>query len=91
MLPILKHAQSPPGHLAMRVLPYLFILFILPQIQGHKNITAKTIKRAGNELTDEKPYEELEIQQIMIEIIMQKFGVRVNKEDFVKILSKQKN
>ena len=68
----------------MQVLPYLFILFILPQIQGHTNIKTKTIKTAGNQLTNKNPYEALEVEQIMIKIIMEMFGVRVKKEDFVK-------
>ena len=86
--------QSPPGPLAMQVLPYLIILAILPQIQGCINIQAKIMTREGNKLTAENLYKALEIQiqlQVHMKINMKKLGVhvQVEKEDFLKKLSKK--
>ena len=76
--------------LPSQVLPYLIILAILPQIKECINFKAKIIKREGNKVAAENLYKALEIQ-IQLQILMEKVcvSVHVEKEDFLKRLSKK--
>ena len=73
----------------MQFLPYLLLLLLLPQTEGCKNIKARIISRAETELTAKNLFEAPEVQQILVQIIWKKFGVRVKKGDLLKMLSKK--
>ena len=74
----------------MQVLPYLLLLLLLPQIQGCKNIKARVVRRLGYvHIAKPNLFEEPEAQQILIQIIKNKFGVTVKKEDLLKMLKKE--
>ena len=63
-----------------------------PQIQEDKNRKTNIIKKEGNKLTAKTLYRVLEIQlqlQIQMQIIMEKLSVQVEKEEFLKKLSKK--
>ena len=85
----LSPSPLPPRSLAMKVLPYLLILLlILPQNQGCKNLKARIIRRPEYGLTAQNVFETPEVKQIVVQIIKNKFGITVKKEDLLKILSK---
>ena len=88
----------------MPVLPYLILFLLhLPATRYTELVAASTgtqpnkgkaniIKKEGNKLTAEILNRALEIQlqlQIQMQIIMEKLSVQVEKEEFLKILSKK--
>ena len=81
--------HCPACSLAMQVLPYLLLLLLLPRTEGCKNPKARIITRAETKLTAKNLFEAPEVQKMLIQIIWEKFAVRVKKEDLIKMLYKK--